>query len=156
MSRDDEVPYDRLLDQMDMRHVEDAKVKKLSEGMQRRACVSLAFIGDSKVVILDEPTAGVDPLARRHIWQLIDRHKANRAIILTTHHLDEAEILGDKIAIIHKVMNVPEVLAVIIATCSYLDESFTASCNSRVPSVATIEQALGGRGITLGCDSELS
>ena len=90
---------------MDMGHVEDSKVMNLSEGMQRRACVSLAFIGGSKVVILDEPTAGVDPLARRHIWQLIDRHKANRAIILTTHHLDEAEILGDKIAIMHKVMH---------------------------------------------------
>ena len=103
LSRDEQVPNNRLLDQMDMRHVEDSKVRTLSEGMQRRACVSLAFIGDSKVVILDEPTAGVDPLARRHIWQLIDRHKANRAIILTTHHLDEAEILADKIAILHKV-----------------------------------------------------
>ena len=97
----------RLLRQMDMSHVEDSMVKNLSEGMKRRACVSLAFIGGPKVVILDEPTAGVDPLARRHIWRLIDRHKANRAIIITTHHLDEAEILGDKIAIMHKVRIIP-------------------------------------------------
>ena len=86
-----------------MRDVNDLKVKHLSEGMQRRVCVSLAFISGPDVVILDEPTAGVDPLARRHIWQLIERHRASRAIILTTHHLDEAEILGDKIAIMHKV-----------------------------------------------------
>ena len=88
---------------MDTCQVKDWKVKNISDGMQRRTCVSLAFIGDSKVVILDEPTAGVDPVARRHIWNLIEKNKSNRAIILTTHHLDEAEILGDKIAIIHKV-----------------------------------------------------
>jgi ABC-type multidrug transport system ATPase subunit len=53
-----------MLDFMAMDDVADEKVKTLSEGMQRRICVSLAFIGGSRVVILDEPTAGVDPLAR--------------------------------------------------------------------------------------------
>ena len=77
-------------------------VKKLSEGMRRRLCVSLAFIGGSKVVILDEPTSGVDPIARRQIWQLITDFKKDRTIIFTTHHLDEAELLSDKVAIVHQ------------------------------------------------------
>ena len=54
-----------LISSMAMENVQHQPVKTLSEGMQRRICVSLAFIGGSKVVILDEPTAGVDPIARR-------------------------------------------------------------------------------------------
>ena len=54
----------RLIDSMAMEQVQDRQVKNLSEGMQRRVCVSLAFIGGSKVIVLDEPTAGVDPIAR--------------------------------------------------------------------------------------------
>ena len=71
----------------------DMPVSVLSEGMQRRVCVSLAFIGGSKVVILDEPTSGVDPIARRYIWDLISAYKKDRTIIFTTHHLDEAEVV---------------------------------------------------------------
>ena len=58
---------------MSMNDCEDQPVKELSEGMQRRVCVALAFVGHSKVVVLDEPTAGVDPIARRYIWRLIDK-----------------------------------------------------------------------------------
>ena len=70
--------------------------------MRRRLCVALAFIGGSKVVILDEPTSGVDPIARRQIWDLIGHFKHGRIIIFTSHHLDEAEILSDKLVIVHK------------------------------------------------------
>jgi hypothetical protein len=87
---------------MDMEHISDVQVQTLSEGMRRRICVALAFIGGSKVVILDEPTSGVDPIARRHIWDLITQHKEGKTIIFTTHHLDEAELLSDRLAIIHK------------------------------------------------------
>ena len=81
-----------LLTVMGMNDDSDKPVSVLSEGMQRRICVSLAFIGGSKVVILDEPTSGVDPIARRYIWNLISACKKNRTIIFTTHHLDEAEV----------------------------------------------------------------
>ena len=81
-----------LLDVMGMNEESDKPVSFLSEGMQRRVCVSLAFIGGSKVVILDEPTSGVDPIARRYIWNLIAACKKDRTIIFTTHHLDEAEV----------------------------------------------------------------
>ena len=81
-----------LLTAMGMNEDADKPVSVLSEGMQRRVCVSLAFIGGSKVVILDEPTSGVDPIARRYIWNLIAACKKDRTIIFTTHHLDEAEV----------------------------------------------------------------
>uniref|UniRef100_A0A669E1K7 ABC transporter domain-containing protein n=1 Tax=Oreochromis niloticus TaxID=8128 RepID=A0A669E1K7_ORENI len=74
--------------------------KNLSGGMQRKLSVAIAFVGGSKIVILDEPTAGVDPYARRGIWELLLKYKQGRTIILSTHHMDEADILGDRIAII--------------------------------------------------------
>ncbi|KAJ8416454.1 hypothetical protein AAFF_G00357420 [Aldrovandia affinis] len=69
-------------------------------GMQRKLSVAIAFVGGSKIIILDEPTAGVDPYARRGIWELLLKYKQGRTIILSTHHMDEADILGDRIAII--------------------------------------------------------
>uniref|UniRef100_A0A3Q3DFV7 ATP binding cassette subfamily A member 1 n=1 Tax=Hippocampus comes TaxID=109280 RepID=A0A3Q3DFV7_HIPCM len=78
-----------------------SKTSTLSGGMQRKLSVALAFVGGSKVVILDEPTAGVDPYARRGIWDLLAcGAPSGRTIILSTHHMDEADILGDRIAII--------------------------------------------------------
>jgi ATP-binding cassette subfamily A (ABC1) protein 2 len=75
-------------------------VHTLSGGMQRKLSVAIAFVGDANLVILDEPTAGVDPHARRAIWDLLLKYKTGRTIILSTHHMDEAELLGDRIAII--------------------------------------------------------
>ncbi len=75
-------------------------VSTLSGGMQRKLSVAIAFVGDANLVILDEPTAGVDPYARRAIWDLLLKYKKGRTIILSTHHMDEAELLGDRIGII--------------------------------------------------------
>ncbi|XP_059140252.1 phospholipid-transporting ATPase ABCA1-like, partial [Physella acuta] len=74
--------------------------KYLSGGMKRKLSVAIAFVGGSKTVILDEPTAGVDPYARRAIWELLLKFRKGRTIILSTHHMDEADVLGDRIAII--------------------------------------------------------
>lgn len=74
--------------------------KNLSGGMQRKLSVAIAFVGGSKTVILDEPSAGVDPKGRRSIWDLLFKYRNNRTIVITTHHMDEADILGDRIAII--------------------------------------------------------
>ena len=76
--------------------------KHLSGGMKRKLSILLAFLGNSKIVILDEPTSGVDPYARKQIWDFIGQLKTNRTIMLSTHHMDEAEVLGDRIAIISK------------------------------------------------------
>lgn len=90
----------QMLIDVDLEDKRKAKTNQLSGGMQRKLSVALAFVGGSKVVILDEPTAGVDPYARRGIWELLLKFRQGRTIILSTHHMDEADILGDRIAII--------------------------------------------------------
>ncbi|CAH3155544.1 unnamed protein product [Porites evermanni] len=72
---------------------------KLSGGMKRKLSCAIALIGGSEIVFLDEPTSGMDPYARRGTWDLLLKHKAGRTIILTTHFMDEADLLGDRIAI---------------------------------------------------------
>ncbi|CAF0986967.1 unnamed protein product [Rotaria sordida] len=78
----------------------NATVSTLSGGMKRKLSVAMAFVGDAKTIILDEPTAGVDPYARRAIWELLLKLKRGRTILLSSHHMDEADVLGDRIAII--------------------------------------------------------
>ncbi|XP_006153330.1 ATP-binding cassette sub-family A member 3-like [Tupaia chinensis] len=73
--------------------------KNLSGGMKRKLSIIIALTGGSKVVILDEPTSGMDPASRRATWDLLQQYKENRTILLTTHYMDEADILGDRIAI---------------------------------------------------------
>jgi len=73
--------------------------KNLSGGMKRKLSVAMAFCGGSKVVLLDEPTSGMDPFSRRFTWNVIRQYRQNRCILLTTHFMDEADVLGDRIAI---------------------------------------------------------
>lgn len=73
--------------------------KTLSGGQKRKLSVAMALIGNSKVVFLDEPTSGMDPYSRRMIWNLLRNYRENRVIILTTHFMDEADLLGDRIGI---------------------------------------------------------
>ncbi|TRY97479.1 hypothetical protein DNTS_008213 [Danionella cerebrum] len=89
-----------LLEDVCLQHKRQEQTKNLSGGMQRKLSVAIAFIGGSKVVVLDEPTAGVDPYSRRGIWDLLLKYRAGRTIILSTHYMDEADLLGDRIAII--------------------------------------------------------
>ncbi|XP_060935296.1 phospholipid-transporting ATPase ABCA1b [Limanda limanda] len=91
---------EQILQDTGLRRKRSSRTSTLSGGMQRKLSVALAFVGGSKVVILDEPTAGVDPYARRGIWDLLLKYRQGRTIILSTHHMDEADILGDRIAII--------------------------------------------------------
>lgn len=71
----------------------------LSGGQKRKLSVAIAFIADSRVVFLDEPTSGMDPYSRRFTWNIIRQNKEGRVIVLTTHFMDEADLLGDRIAI---------------------------------------------------------
>uniref|UniRef100_A0A8C6WUV1 P-type phospholipid transporter n=1 Tax=Neogobius melanostomus TaxID=47308 RepID=A0A8C6WUV1_9GOBI len=91
---------EQMIKDVGLPHKRKDMAKNLSGGMQRKLSVAIAFVGGSKIVILDEPTAGVDPYARRGIWELLLKYKEGRTIILSTHHMDEADILGDRIAII--------------------------------------------------------
>ncbi|XVF51954.1 hypothetical protein PTKIN_Ptkin04bG0225500 [Pterospermum kingtungense] len=88
----------------EVRLTEAAKVRagSYSGGMRRRLSVAAALLGDPKLVILDEPTTGMDPITRRHVWDIIENAKKGRAIILTTHSMEEADVLSDRIGIMAK------------------------------------------------------
>jgi len=92
-----------LLCEVDLAHRENSLSKNLSGGEKRKLGIALAMVNRPKVLFLDEPTTGLDPKARRDLWDLIIRLKKNgTTIFLTTHYLDEAEVLSDHIAIMNK------------------------------------------------------
>ncbi|NXX49782.1 ABCA2 protein, partial [Tricholaema leucomelas] len=91
---------DKMIEDLELSNKRHSLVQTLSGGMKRKLSVAIAFVGGSRAVILDEPTAGVDPYARRAIWDLILKYKPGETILLSTHHMDEADLLGDRIAII--------------------------------------------------------
>lgn len=91
---------EKMLDDTGLKPKRDDLSKDLSGGMQRKLSVAISFVGGSKTVILDEPSAGVDPSGRRSIWDLLFKYRFGRTIIISTHHMDEADVLGDRIAII--------------------------------------------------------
>lgn len=88
-----------MVDQVGLADKSNTVAKALSGGMRRKLSLGIALIGDSKVIILDEPTSGMDPYSMRLTWQLIKKMKKGRIILLTTHSMDEADELGDRIAI---------------------------------------------------------
>ena len=80
----------------------------LSGGMKRKVCVAIALTGDTRFVVLDEPTTGLDPGARRRLWQTLAMLKKGRTILLTTHYMDEAEVLG---ACAHRLLTIYHIAA---------------------------------------------
>uniref|UniRef100_A0A8C1PX29 P-type phospholipid transporter n=1 Tax=Cyprinus carpio TaxID=7962 RepID=A0A8C1PX29_CYPCA len=93
---------ENMLEDLGLPHKRDEEAQNLSGGMQRKLSVAMAFVGGSKVVILDEPTSGVDPYSRRSIWDLLLKYRTGRTVILSTHHMDEADLLSDRVGIISK------------------------------------------------------
>jgi ABC-2 type transport system ATP-binding protein len=77
------------------------QTRKLSGGLQRRLSIAMAMMSDPEILFLDEPTLGLDPAARKSVWDYIIKLKGKKTILLTTHYLEEADHLSDRIAIIH-------------------------------------------------------
>ncbi|MEE0945991.1 MAG: ATP-binding cassette domain-containing protein [Acutalibacteraceae bacterium] len=88
-----------LTELMDLRTVMNKKAGKLSGGWQRRLSIALALISEPEILFLDEPTLGLDVIARRDLWDIIESLKGKITVILTTHYMEEAEALSDRIAI---------------------------------------------------------
>ena len=89
-----------LLDVTGLANRAKDKAKQYSGGMQRRLSIAMALVSDPEVVFLDEPTIGLDPQARRRMWEYIAGLKGNTTIVLTTHYLEEADALADRIAVV--------------------------------------------------------
>ena len=90
---------EELINKIDLTPKRNALCSTLSGGQKRKLCIALALIGDSQIILLDEPTSGMDVMARRALWEFLKNYKKNKIILLTTHFLDEAEYLGDRIGI---------------------------------------------------------
>lgn len=92
----------KIISDFDMSEIENSKAKTLSGGWQRRLSIAMALISEPQILFLDEPTLGLDVLARRELWKQIKKLKGKITIILTTHYLEEAESLSDRIGIMAK------------------------------------------------------
>jgi ABC-2 type transport system ATP-binding protein len=90
-----------LLDRVNLRDKAKAKYKELSGGQKQRFSIATTLINQPRIIFLDEPTTGLDPQARRNLWDLIkDIRDKGTTVIMTTHYMDEAEVLCDRVAII--------------------------------------------------------
>ena len=90
---------DEMIKYFHLQEVADRRAKVLSGGWQRKLSIAMALITDPQIIFLDEPTLGLDVLARRELWEVIRRMKEKITIILTTHYMEEAESLSDKVAV---------------------------------------------------------
>ncbi|XP_040496256.1 ATP-binding cassette sub-family A member 6 isoform X1 [Ursus maritimus] len=86
----------RILLELDIQNIQDNLAKHLSEGQKRKLTFGIAILGDPQILLLDEPTAGLDPFSRHRVWSFLKERKAGRVILLSTNLMDEADILADR------------------------------------------------------------
>ena len=97
--KDKDKKINELIKLFNLSKVLDKKTKKLSGGWQRKVSIAISLINDPKILFLDEPTLGLDVIARKELWKIILNLKGKITIILTTHYMEEAEYLSDRIGI---------------------------------------------------------
>ena len=100
--KDSEMKAKNMIAAFSLEEVAGKKAKTLSGGTQRRLSIAMALITDPEILFLDEPTLGLDVLARRELWSAIEKLKGKITIILTTHYMEEAEALSDRIGVMEK------------------------------------------------------
>jgi ATP-binding cassette subfamily A (ABC1) protein 3 len=88
-----------VIDSLNLQRIRNQLSDTLSGGNKRKLSVGIAIIGNPSVILLDEPSAGMDPEARRHLWQVISAAAQNSSVVLTTHSMEEAEALSTKMGI---------------------------------------------------------
>jgi ABC-2 type transport system ATP-binding protein len=121
-----------LLESVELTQWSDKQVKNLSGGMRRRVEIARGLVHEPRIFFLDEPTTGLDPVSRVHVWEMLQRIKAERdlTILITTHYMDEADRLCDRIAIVDhgelKALDSPLKLKASIPSKNVLDVSFSA------------------------------
>ena len=97
--KDKEKKINELVKQFKLDEVLKKKAKTLSGGWQRKVSIAISLINDPKILFLDEPTLGLDVIARKELWKVIEGLKGKKTIILTTHYMEEAESLSDRVGI---------------------------------------------------------
>ena len=137
---------------------QNSRVGDLSGGQKQRLALACALVGDPDFLFLDEPTTGLDPQARRQLWELIEEFKqSGRTILLTTHYMDEAERLCDRVAIMDHgkeiALGTPREL--IAATCAEQMVEFTAGSASQVLDVPALRRIEGVREVRTQNDAVL-
>ncbi|MDT9687902.1 ABC transporter ATP-binding protein [Streptomyces sp. P9(2023)] len=103
-ARDARDERDAVLDELGLAELAGRPLKKLSGGQRRLACVAAALVGERPVLVLDEPTTGMDPIARRAVWSAVDRRRAEHGttVLLVTHNVIEAETVLDRVAVLER------------------------------------------------------
>ncbi|KAI8918937.1 hypothetical protein BC831DRAFT_115788 [Entophlyctis helioformis] len=101
-AEDEAVAVDQAIRDVELQIQRNQEVRELSGGQQRRVSIAIALLGNPKVVFMDEPTTGLDPEVRRQIWNIVERTKKDKTIVLTTHSMEEAEALCQRIGIMAK------------------------------------------------------
>jgi ABC-2 type transport system ATP-binding protein len=130
-------PTDEILNLINLTDHRSNRVKKLSGGQRQRLAIGLAMISDPDIIFLDEPTTGLDPQARRNIWDIIlELKNLGKTTILTTHYMEEAEKLSDRVCI------VDQGLIVTVDTPAALIEKLTKEREIRLTFLDGIEAAL--------------
>jgi ABC-2 type transport system ATP-binding protein len=137
----------RLLERFDLAHRTGVRVSALSGGEKRRLDLATAVWGSPELVVLDEPTTGLDPAARRRTWDAIQElQDGGRTVILTTHYLEEAEALADRVAIMH------EGRVAVAGSLSEILASRPASFSATLPAGVTPPPGIDGPDVTVHTD----
>lgn len=142
---------DELLDMVGLREKSSSYVRKLSGGQRQRFSIVASLINDPEIVFLDEPTTGLDPLARRNLWDLITKIKnQGKTIILTTHYMEEAEILCDRVAIMEsgKILAMDETHKLIERskypfTITFIDKKVSALNLKKLRNLTVVKNVFG-------------
>uniref|UniRef100_A0A3Q3R5P0 ABC transporter domain-containing protein n=1 Tax=Monopterus albus TaxID=43700 RepID=A0A3Q3R5P0_MONAL len=100
LPKDIDTEVTKVLKDLDLEKIMTVQAKNLSGGQKRKLSVGIAVLGDPKILLLDEPTAGMDPCSRHQVWSLLKSRRAGRVTVLSTHYMDEADILADRKAVI--------------------------------------------------------
>jgi ABC-2 type transport system ATP-binding protein len=99
---DRSVPIDELIKAVSLEDMRDVYFKNLSGGLKQRVGIAISLVNDPDIIFLDEPTTGLDPKARRDVWEIVKSLRGKgKTVILTTHYMEEAEVLSDRIAIMN-------------------------------------------------------
>ncbi|NWS87611.1 ABCA9 protein, partial [Toxostoma redivivum] len=99
-SKEVEQEVQNILEMLDISNIQDTQAEKLSGGQKRKLSIGIAMLGNPQVLLLDEPTAGLDPLSRHQVWSVLREQRAGRVILFSTQFMDEADILADRKAFI--------------------------------------------------------